>query len=64
MSQTDQAVHNFVFVTTEVSYREISEIAMKHQMTVAEFVGRAILTYIKKVENLNQPAQAGQEEAR
>lgn len=64
MNQNNGADNNFVFVTTQVSYGELSDIAMKHNMTVAQFVGRAILDYISKIEKLNQSAGSGQEAKR
>jgi hypothetical protein len=43
----------FVFVTTEVTYKQVSDLAIKEGMTVPEYVSRAIEHYADRNEGQN-----------
>ena len=55
MSQIDEILGGemprFVFVTTEVTYKQVSDLAIKVGMTVPEFASRAIEHYARFIES-------------
>jgi len=45
---SSEGIQNFVFVTTGVAYKELSDFAFQLQQSVPQFVQRAILEQMKR----------------